>query len=188
MNAYDWYNVLTPLALLAGCLNVLMGISLKPEYRSAKIRKFSIMGYCSMAIGWCIMFFATTFLKSKPILMTNIAIVGWLLLLPSLILVTVCLFTRLRNKKENFSLPAQKVGFLLYKLLKICCVAFVAIVTVGITFLSHRPKKQNSFDEDNINTFESNGGPHIFTDPPENILGRGSRTPSNDPLSHWSQQ
>lgn len=176
MDAFDWFHLLTPLALIAGVANFLAGLALKPEHRTDRCKKYSTIAYCGLGIGWLIMKIALTF--KSMVLLTNIAIIGWLLLIPSLLLVIGCFLFRLKQDKQNFSLLAHKIINIIFLFIRGFLLTIKCIYKNALVFLLNtRTKKHEEIQEKSPYMF---GGP-VFGEPPQDMFG--GVQPSNDKKS-----
>ncbi|HEX4045880.1 MAG TPA: hypothetical protein VHZ76_09475 [Gammaproteobacteria bacterium] len=101
MTVFDWFYFLTPAALLICLVNVLVGAALKPEHRTITLRFLSTIGYIGCAAGWLIMRIGIS-LHPMTLIM-KIATIGWLILVPALLLVTGCCIKRLRKEKSCYT-------------------------------------------------------------------------------------
>ena len=176
MDAFDWYRVLTPLALIAYSANFLLSFTIKPEFRSMKLQIFSNMSYLGCLLGWLIMLLAIS-VKSIDLLV-KLSIVGWLILLPSILLSAVCVFSKLQHDSSHFFQQATQLKNIFCKYLKfavnILLKLLQAVTALIISFLSRKPnKKAIQLEEDEKRRKESPYifGGQVFGNPAQNVFG-----------------
>ena len=176
MDAFDWYHVLTPLAIIVCSADFLLGFTIKPEFRSMKIQFFSKLSYLGCLLGWLIMLLAIS-VKSIDLLV-KLSIISWLILMPSILLSAGCAVSKLRHPALHYFQQAIQLKNIFFKYLKFVSTVLLkllqAVFVLIINFLSRRPnKKATQLEEDEKRRKESPyifGGP-FFGDPQQDAFG-----------------
>lgn len=176
MDAFDWYHLLTPLALIICCANFLLWMAIKPEHRSSLTRQLSYLSYLGCALGWFIMFIAVS-LKSMDLLV-KFSIVGWLILLPSIMLAAGCAISQLKHDKSHCFGLALQITALIFKSIKIIAIIFAktlqAIFLFAFWFLSRKPSKEQIQLEEEEELYKKSFyvfGEPVFGESPRNVFG-----------------